>query len=179
MISSFSRAFHPWATFPYILACLVLNAFLGYQLHLFSDKLQAKEPVLDMRITGWTFKEADHYFEMIGPSQRLLYQQVYIYGYDVILPLFASIFFTLILSLFYSNSLNLVPFLQFIFDMAENICVYQMINLFNENNKKDMETWAMAGSIFTLLKIASFILIWIVLFIGIVRRLVFGKEKKI
>ncbi len=107
-----------------------------------------------MRTSGWGIDEVMEYFALIGAEGRQIYINVNVQGRDVIVPFFGCLFFSLLLMRIYPNSIkSLVPWVQFLFDMLENVCIYELLVLYPD--RKKMEFWVALGSLFTVFKAYS------------------------
>jgi len=131
--------------------------------------------ILDMRF-HWTLDDAFTLFDKIGKDGRSLYRSLYVQGYDVISPLIMDLGASSLFSMVYPGSLlNLLPFVRFFCDMAENVCVLILMN--NYPVREGMELTAQIGTIFGTGKFLVIFSGAIILLIGTIKSC-FGTSNK-
>jgi len=151
-----------------------------YRINTFGAYLNEVEFVLDLRFRGYTPGEVRHYFELIGNKGLVQFQQIFTLGYDIVYPIAYSVFFSLAISkLFPGSWLNLVPLLVFAVDMVENICLYQLIQLYPNATPQVFDAQVQLANSFTLIKWALAIASVLLVLAGLLQKLFFNaKEKK-
>jgi len=124
----------------------------------------ATHEILDSRF-HYTLDDAFTFFKKIGKDGRATYRSFYVQGYDVVIPMIMDTLFSGLLSNLYPGSLlNLLPFVRFVCDMTENVCV--LILLENYPGREGMELIAQIGTTFGISKLVILYGTFILLFIG-------------
>ena len=124
--------------------------------------------LLDQRRGGYTLEVAREHLAALGTAAASYYADTYLALYDLVFPIlllaFGVLFILYATNAAHARGIDVSPWVQrlmlavpvalFVFDMAENLCVYSMLEMYPAVNAKLVET----ASMFTQLKwLAAFI----------------------